>query len=195
MAQMTFKAMPKATSLDAADMPHILGDPADAAWEGVAERANSNFATFNTWAPTLTSACHASDVSSGAAVFAVYPQVTLKYAYARNLPLGGGMKLVTIDIRLHYTTDILWGSPDGSLNPVDFGVFSSALRFTGLGPATMPVTGFTYSTNSVGPVYTECVAIMNAAGVLTLNKFASPPTNYVDNDFAFHLMYPLGKSP
>ncbi len=102
MATVTFQTMPRAAGTDSADMPHILGDPVDVNWQGVAERCNSNFAAFNTWAGTVASALNGS-VATGTAVLTPSAGWTIGHAIATTYPFLGGRKLVILDLSLRFT--------------------------------------------------------------------------------------------
>lgn len=94
---------------DPADMPHVLGDPADTGWKGTAERINDNFDAITAWcnirSAELTAMRIPANVGTGTAVLTPATNWTLTngFATARTLSFYGGVNLVFLTFRLVYT--------------------------------------------------------------------------------------------
>lgn len=105
----TFTPTNRSLTTDSADMPHVLGDPADANWKGTAELANDNFAAITAWCTArsteLTAMRMPANVGTGTAVLTPATNWTLTggFAQARTLSFYGAIKLVFLHVRLVYT--------------------------------------------------------------------------------------------
>src|SRR4051812_8224663 len=100
-----FTPMNLAASTDSADMPHVLGDPADTGWKGTAERINDNFAAITAWCTArsaeITNMRVPTIVGTGAGVIVAATNWTLTggFADARSLSFGDGVRLVFLNLR------------------------------------------------------------------------------------------------
>ena len=158
----SFTAMNKAVAPDAADMPHVLGDPTDGLWAGTSERCNDNFAAFNTFATGAVTAAHPSALLSGTAVprrlgaffravwllprmspSVVYALLWLwvvdpnegGWAWGRVLTFANNARLVHLDVRVKYTgAAIMWTTDDGIFMQSPNGIVFGTLA-AGIRPA------------------------------------------------------------
>lgn len=107
-----FTALNVAGPADAADMPHVLGDPADTGWKGTAERINDNFAAINTYAALQPASTHATS-ASGAAVITPASGWTTVSAWGSTITLLAGVPFVHLTVALQYTGASSWLSDAG----------------------------------------------------------------------------------
>lgn len=116
---------------DAADMPHVLGDPADALWQGTAERTNANFDLMRTWATAKIAAMNAMRIPAadltGTGVIVGATNWTVTSAYARTLQMLGTAKFVEMYCYMTYTGTTYW---NGNMHDVTLGTLVAALRPT-----------------------------------------------------------------
>lgn len=171
---------------DAADMPHVLGDPADALWQGHAERINSNFAAFNALAQIAESGAKPLELRDAAVITpasglaaplngAVW-SLAGGFAFARTLSFVGGAKMVHLTIRLQFIgTGIYWTTVGGLFEQfasMPIGTLAVPLR---------PVAALQYRVcaafHGASKGYEDqcsCDLSINTAGVISLNRTSNP---------------------
>ena len=127
----SFTAMNKAIGTEAADMPHVLGDPADALWQGTAERTNANFAALTTYASAQIVAMNALRIPSAelSGTNVIAPSTGwATTGYARTFTVTGG-KIVFLNLVASYSGTGYWGGDEGIYSPaVTIGTLAAALR-------------------------------------------------------------------
>lgn len=135
-APITFPPINVPATTDSCDMPHVLGDPADAAWKGCAERVNDNNALLVTYAGQQIAAMDAlrrpAAELSGTGVITPASSWATTWAYARTLTTSIG-KFVQINVKMTYNGSTYWTSNDlgGTWNsPITMGTLVTALRPT-----------------------------------------------------------------
>lgn len=175
---LTLQTMPVAAATDSADLPHILGDPADTLWEGVAERCVDNFAAFNTWTAGAEAAYTPVELT-GTAVFTPNANWAgtngYEYLHAWYVTLANGVKLVSLDCMVVYksATTITTG-PFGNLSTTttaNMGVIAAAIRPV---PATMRIAAlwYDYTADSTVPAILNLSA--GSTGQVNLSKCCAP---------------------
>lgn len=114
--------MNKALPADTSDMPHVLGDPVDAAWQGSAERINANFTATKNYLATIVNpqsrpgvsgwyatGTNAMQLATGWSFANPNTAATVDlgpgYAFARKVLLGGALgSLMTLSAQVWLAT-------------------------------------------------------------------------------------------
>lgn len=191
----SFATMNRATTLEPADMAHVLGDADDAAWKGLSERCNDNFAAIKSWATQQTANINAMKVPaaelSGTGVLALASNWSLTdgWAYTRTLAIPTG-KLVHLHFRLLYT-----GSTVYTVSNTNY-VFN--LTMATLTPGLWPKMASTFwrgyggyvARNTAGDIIGQaCAAItLDSAGVLKFYR-GSYGTSFAKNSYVHATMF------
>lgn len=174
-----FTAMNKPIKTDAADMPHVLGDPVDVAWQGMAERSNANLTAVETYAATVSAAVNVAPSLTGTDVLAPAAEYTLTngYANARTTTFFAGLKAVHLDIRLYfnatgfYRSDSLgrgWyrNGTGTMLTNITLGTLVAALK-----PATaLRIAGQIVTSSAANPTQAMVDITLSTAGVLGMAR-------------------------
>lgn len=179
----TFQTMPVAAPIDAANMPHVLGDTADVTWQGVAERTTANFAAFNTWAASIVTAAHPTLLKDAAVIGpSAGWSLTGGWARASYLTLTNGAKFVSLSFALVRTSGTIINSgPNGAFDAaVPIGTIAATIAPVGSTAYHMRWNGQLLQNTSDGSNRTLwCVAdggqvsVVKASGANTLIKSGS----------------------
>jgi hypothetical protein len=179
----SFTPINKAIGTDAADMPHVLGDPADTLWQGVAERSNANLAAFNGFTDSCHAALNPSAELSGTAVLTPASEFTLTggYAYARTTTFLGGYKAVQLELQLVFTPAYKWiaeqyaqgWQKDGAgalVTNIALGTLVAALRPT----LALRTSARFVNTNATTPSQLALDILISTAGAVGAPRSSAP---------------------